>query len=342
MSSRNDAFEAIESQAAQWLVKLDRDKSSATRKQHEAWLAQDTRHRVAHVRLALAWQRADVLMRRLRPLDSRVDPNLLHRKPWIGSQWTGLRRPLAVCGGVLVVLVAVSALILGGSPTQAYSTGIGGLEHVVLEDGSTVELNTSTRILVRFTKSRRQVMLDHGEALFNVAHDSKRPFDVRTDDIGVRAVGTRFAVRLREHDVVEAMVKEGRVMFLQERSLFGLPRHAGVKPSILAAGSRAVAEGQKVSITNPGVAEIERRLMWTEHKMFLKGESLAETVKEMNRYSLRQLAISDSRIEGMRLGGVFSNSDPDGFADALRPYGIRKSETAATQTRDVTIQLRRE
>ena len=70
---------------------------------------------------------------------------------------------------------------------------------------------------------RRLVELQRGEALFEVAHDPKRPFEVTANRVTSRAVGTKFSVRLYEDERVETVVAEGRVLVLRERSFMGIP-----------------------------------------------------------------------------------------------------------------------
>jgi len=51
------------------------------------------------------------------------------------------------------------------------------------------------RSVGNFTRSRRSVILGRGEALFEVAHDSARPFVVIAGNGSITAVGTTFDVR---------------------------------------------------------------------------------------------------------------------------------------------------
>jgi transmembrane sensor len=99
-----------------------------------------------------------------------------------------------------------------------YTTDFGGLSRIVLDDGSVVSLNTNSLMRVQITPELRHIVLERGEALFKVAHDKNRPFDVDAGTTTVRAVGTEFSVRVREPvaeagggKAVEVLVKEGRV-----------------------------------------------------------------------------------------------------------------------------------
>ena len=60
-----------------------------------------------------------------------------------------------------------------------------------LEDGSRVVLDTQSQLRVSYTKSARNIELLEGQAHFEVAKDSQRPFRVYTPTVEIVAVGCR-------------------------------------------------------------------------------------------------------------------------------------------------------
>lgn len=106
-----------EVQAAEWLVRLDADASAATLSSWRQWLSKDARHHAAFARLEARWRQVDCL-RSLRPLDGRVDVDLLdtfpgvrprsgpRRRRWWRWHPSSLRAPY----GELAVAAAASAL----------------------------------------------------------------------------------------------------------------------------------------------------------------------------------------------------------------------------------------
>ncbi len=88
----------------------------------------------------------------------------------------------------------------------------GGEYLLQLEDGTRISLNSQSTIKypVRFAGGERVVYLK-GEAYFEVAKDSIRPFRVVTDrDIDIEVLGTCFNVKAYEdEDVVETVLEEG-------------------------------------------------------------------------------------------------------------------------------------
>jgi ferric-dicitrate binding protein FerR (iron transport regulator) len=111
-----EAFDT-EAQAAEWLVRLDADPSAATMSLWLQWLSKDARNHAAFARLEARWRQVDCL-RSLRPLDGRVDVDLLdtfpgvrprsgpRRRRWWRWRLSSLRAPY----GELAVAAAASTL----------------------------------------------------------------------------------------------------------------------------------------------------------------------------------------------------------------------------------------
>jgi ferric-dicitrate binding protein FerR (iron transport regulator) len=104
---------------------------------------------------------------------------------------------------------------------DTYSTGFGEQRSVRLDDGSTVDLNSKSKIRIRFSEHERNILLLEGQALFRVAKNTARPFIVTTTETHVRAVGTEFDVYQRNGGTV-VTVLEGRVAVLSATT----PSHA--------------------------------------------------------------------------------------------------------------------
>jgi transmembrane sensor len=199
--------------------------------------------------------------------------------------------------------------------THTYSTHIGEIQRVVLEDGSTIALNTDSEVRVRYSSRYRHIDLTRGEALFQVAKNKQKPFDVEAGKTTVRAVGTAFSVRLHEtgtNERVDVVVSEGRISIN--------PPSKQTYP----AGTVATVRNGRVAATVIEEEDITSKLAWTTGRLMFQGEKLSEVVEEINRYNLRKLQITDPDIATLRIGGTFQATDPDGFARALdATFGIK-------------------
>jgi len=241
--------------------------------------------------------------------------------------------PLAAAAAVaMLAFGAVTWTAYERNGWTQYSTDLGSLERVVLDDGSVVSLNTNSSMRVQLSAERRHIVLERGEALFKVAKDPNRPFDVEAGKTIVRAVGTEFSVRVRESAGaagsadVEVLVKEGRVAIDPPKVQKPLERAAALpaSTSTLSAGEAVTISARKVQVRKVAEETVERKLLWTEGRIWFERETLKNVVAEFNRYNRRQMVISDPSIENIRIGGGFDATDPESFIAALeRTVNVR-------------------
>src|SRR5258705_86287 len=126
-----------------------------------------------------------------------------------------------------------------GQPT--YTTDVGEQRSLRLVDGSTVILNSRSRLHVAFTETARPLEVRQGQALFHVAKNSARPFIVRSDGTVVRAVGTQFDVNRNRSGTIVTVV-EGRVA-VYSNPLSQLPSSENESPSDRSAETRLNVSG---------------------------------------------------------------------------------------------------
>ena len=137
-------------------------------------------------------------------------------------------RRLLIAACAIFACAAVASLYwLGRAPE--YSTGIGEQRFVTLADGSTIQLNTRTRLTVRFTDNERRIDLAAGQALFTAARDPARPFVVDSNGTRIRAVGTQFDIYRKTAGTVLTVV-EGRVA-VDDGPLLGEGEQATITPA---------------------------------------------------------------------------------------------------------------
>jgi transmembrane sensor len=227
--------------------------------------------------------------------------------------WPLGRRQLAAVATLALLGVATTGLILG-RPVE-YETAVGEQRLVRLEDGSRLRLNTGTRVLVDYSRSRRDVELVGGEAFFDVEQDADRPFLVQAGPVEVRAIGTRFDIR-RDGADVRVVLVHGSVSVRDE--------DAAAAPAVLSPGSALTLAG------NGGLriaaVDLESATSWTAGRMIFKETPLAEAIAEANRYSPRKIELHSPALKNLQVDGSFETGDIDGFVAALTTLFPLRSE----------------
>ncbi|WP_419676174.1 FecR domain-containing protein [Aliarcobacter butzleri] len=66
------------------------------------------------------------------------------------------------------------------------------IQDILMPDNSKITLDAKTNIKVAYSKNKREVFLEKGKALFEVSPNKQKPFFVKSDDIFVKVVGTKF------------------------------------------------------------------------------------------------------------------------------------------------------
>jgi len=183
-------------------------------------------------------------------------------------------------------------------------------ERQILPDGSIVELKEGARVTVAYAATLRRVVLDRGEAHFQVAKDASRPFVVSARGVEIRAVGTAFSVQLRPNQV-EVLVTEGRVAVEAVAPAPEVEKSPDLPPGhvFVDAGNRVSVDTTTSSPVLPvaepvAVDEINDRLAWRVPWLELHSTALSEIVPAFNLHSGSRLTFADPQIGRLRLSGT--------------------------------------
>lgn len=344
----------IEQAAAAWLARREGgDWREQDGSRLDEWLAESIAHRVAFLRLEAAWTHSGRLkalgaglqaeaipargqwsrapferhVDRLEPATKAIihgagpssppaDPLQLRHlvfAPRTAPRPSRLPRHLGVAASlVLAVSLGWGWARYTTVEQAAYSTPMGSVRTVLLSDGSQATLSSNSRIRIALSHGERHIDLEQGEAYFEVSKDPGRPFVVVAGERQVVAVGTRFAVR-RDRADLRVVVTEGTV-----RLQPGLAGHAAApRPTLLPAGSRALASAQGVLVHSGSVEDAERALDWRDGFLAFRDSTLADAAAEFNRYNERKIVMGDPEAAALRVGGNFRWSNTEIFVRLL-------------------------
>jgi transmembrane sensor len=305
----------VDAEAAAWVARLQSThRDLATEAALKAWLNTSAAHREAFERATEIWA--------LIPGAVAFDHNVDDRTSAGPAQSKRQSRHRTVAPAF--ALAASLLLIVGGLTWWmahrpiAYVTGRGEQEVATLSDGSRVALDTDTALKVDYRPDARWITLDHGEAMFDVAHNTRRPFIVAAGDKRVRAVGTSFIVR-RIDNKVEVTLLKGKVAV----SEIGAPHNARpAKPTMLAPGERLIADNDTPPVID--TPPIDTVTAWRRGQIVFDRTPLAAALSELERYGGPEVTVPDPRLAATPVSGVFSTNDTAEFAMAIaRLHGWR-------------------
>jgi transmembrane sensor len=310
--AEQDTSRDIDQAASDWTARLDRGPLSPEgEKAFQAWLSGDPRSKGALLRA----RALSMMSESAQALGSGFDPIAFEEPKRSLLAGVSRRQALTWTGGAAA---AASLVALGvGVPAAGavVSTERGEIRLAPLEDGSTVLLNTETRIRVRYSKGERLVTLLKGEAYFSVARDEERPFIVEVDGRRLSTLQAGFRVRKLDKDPVDVLVNQGRVDV------------AAARPSDVTS-ALALVDNTRLILSDPAGAAVEhpqaitpetvtRELAWREGKLAFEGETLKQAADTFARYSGTRIQIRDAGLAREPVTGLFAANDPVGFSRAI-------------------------
>jgi transmembrane sensor len=205
-------------------------------------------------------------------------------------------------------------------------------QHQVLADGSMVELKPGARIAVEFTADFRRVILQEGEAHFDVRKNAARPFIVVAGGVAARAVGTSFSVELRA-SAVEVLVTEGEVAVERDVNSPALPVSSIEPLARVTRGNRVVIGLSADADPRPVVTalsdpEVEQKLSWRVPRLELVATPLAAALPRFNRHLAPQrIVLADSALGQIQISGVLRADNADALLRLLElEFGVTSEQ----------------
>jgi transmembrane sensor len=231
------------------------------------------------------------------------------RKQSQHAQW-----PLAAAACGLLIAAGFATFLGVRESKPEYVTQVGEQRTIELADNSVVKLNTDSAIQVNFADDTRQIELRHGEAVFKVTQDRKRPFRVHTRAAVVLAVGTQFNVYDRPEGT-DVTVLEGRVRVMPRGGALDASGSAVARELVAGEEARIGLNGSINRVAHP---DVERVTAWSKRRLKFERTSLDEMVSEFNRYNRVQLRTEGIAPNSRFYRGIFDADDPNALVDLLQ------------------------
>jgi ferric-dicitrate binding protein FerR (iron transport regulator) len=208
---------------------------------------------------------------------------------------------------------------------------------VELADGTKVWLNAGSKMAFpdRFTGSKREVFLE-GEAFFNVTPDKSRPFFVRTKEIVIRVLGTKFNVSAYEADnEVMTVLVEGSVSMRENKGLNLLGKETILK-------AHQIGSFNKADLTTKvnDESQVEIYTAWTEGWFPFCKEPLSNVFKKVERYYNVQFVYSELFPSGDLISGKLDLKDS--IEDVMKVLADVAKVTYRIDQKKIFIELKKE
>jgi transmembrane sensor len=283
------ARKAADDQAIEWLARLRAtDVTDVEKADFAQWLASDVYHKIAFDEALDLWEHVGERL-------AHSDEEHLPRQRWY---------PIAIAASLMVL--ALGMFLFDSSSSVDYVTGIGEQRRVALDDSSSMHLNTSTVIDVRYSEDSRTIGLSTGEAYFQVAKDRDRPFEVHTPHGVVRAIGTAFVVHAKP-GLTQVVVIEGIVEVSARGGRLQLEQ-----------GDSAAASADSLQLVD---VTTDLALGWTTGELVYDHMRLEEVIADLNRYFPARMALNDRNpdrpLKEMRISTLMHLADQEAVLDGL-------------------------
>ncbi len=319
----NQDLERIDSQAIEWLWKIERGATPHEQAALLDWLAENPLHSERFTHNKAYWKRVYRLSE-WRPQDSlKPNPDLL--APHANFRY---RKPAIFAGAATAIAALLLVVILSGripaGPVPADQKIVEKMideNRRILPDGSMVKTSNGSVLDITYTDTERRIFIEKGKAFFNVAKNDDWPFIVESEGFKCVALGTAFNLNVDSANI-ELLVTSGRVKVEKSTKTPDRIKSNKTESSVLHANQylNIIKEAAYVStwaINDLNKNEVRDKLYWQHRFMTVVSESLKEIVRELNLINNVQIMISDPGLESIEISGNFYSDNVDSFIRLL-------------------------
>lgn len=178
---------------------------------------------------------------------------------------------------------------------------------VTLADGSRVWLNSGSALTYNnaFNRKERTVFLQ-GEAYFEVAKDTQRPFIVKTDEMDIQALGTAFNVNAYGDEKYNSSVLlEGKIKV----KTLGQER-------ILVENDRITIDKTRRTLATDRVYASDF-IEWKNGNIYFENRSFEEIANTLSRVFNVEIRFASEKLRPIRFSGTLGNSSIRNALDIL-------------------------
>ncbi|REG98414.1 FecR family protein [Flavobacterium aquicola] len=183
----------------------------------------------------------------------------------------------------------------------------GEMKNFTLSDGTLVHLNANSflKIPKKFTANTRIVTLA-GEAYFEVAKDSLRPFTIKTKKSETTVLGTKFNLSAYADEQTTLTLDEGKVSFKSKTNT--------TKPIIILPNEQAVLTDESLIKSTVNTKYYKG---WMSNTLYFNNESFSSIAHKIERGYGVEIQIKKLQLENQLYKGEFNNPNIETLLDDL-------------------------
>ena len=261
-----------------------------------------------------------------------------------------LARPAAAVAAMGALVLLAASILAGvayyerdgerfGLPKE-FVTAHGEQRSWLLPDGTSLNLNSDSDVIVHYNRRERLVEMRRGQALFRVAHEAARRFRVSAGETGVIAVGTQFDVWRKPNSTLVTVVEGNVAVFTGEAP-------PSTATATLPSQAVAVGAGQQLQVddhskpASPLGANVQLTVAWVQHQIAFDQRPLGDVAAEFNRYGSLPIVVESERLRAVEISGIFSEYDTDSFVAFISRLDHVAVERTPTEIRIIDRLKRR-
>ncbi|RAJ04050.1 FecR family protein [Chitinophaga skermanii] len=219
--------------------------------------------------------------------------------------------------------------------SSAMEAALGSTSTFYLSDGTQVKLNAGSKLICakHFNSQNREVFIE-GEAFFDVAKNSNKPFIIHAHKMDIRVLGTTLNVKSYAADKtseaalvtgsVEVIVqaeKQHRVLLLPKQKIVLLNESKSVDFQLLPVKYQSALQDSGFVVGNLVQNELDSSFVetsWKDDKWEFDDEPLSDIANKLARRYNVTIQIEDASLANKRMTASFENEDLATVLEALR------------------------
>ncbi len=170
---------------------------------------------------------------------------------------------------------------------------------LLLSDGTVVNINSDSKIKFpdKFSDTERLIILEEGEAFFDVAKDKNKPFIVQVNDSRIQVLGTAFNVNAYPETNMKTTLVEGKVKITSAID--------DTQEITLIPGQQAEINQGQIEVRN---VDVSPYIAWTKGLFMFDNLDLKSIMKQLNRWYNLDVTFADSEVAAYTFTGVINKN----------------------------------